>query len=464
MEKGQRLYGWGTMFILVAIVLSGIIWLPDPLRFGEWFWMDSVQILVGLVLPAVPLLWLAGALWGMWRDKAGKGQLLVRLGVAAGSLATSILLWMQAYDAWTIVLAVAGWVLTVIDTGWSESRSLAANRTSPKTALSNRRWPRRTLIKTGITLALLVILLWPTPYLVTFPGMTINMNRYAAVEGGSPKGTIQGVLVMERPAVLMDWVLARLFPHYEFEPRQNLGMSLGEYETMVRIMKADADAISTAIALQKAGLGRGILADGVAIVRILPDSPARDVLAPGDIIVGVNGQPVLSYSALSEAMAGVTPGDPVQLSIRRNDGDPIALAVPTMASADDPKRAVFGIQVEDSFQADITRSVEYRPYIAHIGGPSHGAILALALLDQLTPGGVTHGNRVAGTGTLEPDGTVGPIGGIRQKAYVVERAGADVFFVPEGQEQEARQAAGSLNIVPVRTLDDMLEWLKQHPK
>ena len=452
------------MLILATIVFSGLVWLPDPLRFGEWYWMDSVQILIGLVLPAIPLLWLAGALWGMLRGRTGKGQLLVRLGVAAGSLATSILLWMQAYHAWTIVLAAASWGLTVIDAGWSESRALSANRTSPETVHTNRRWPRKTLAKTGITLALLVFLLWPTPYLVTFPGMTINMNRYAAVEGGSPKGTIQGVLVMERPAFLIDWVLARLFPHYEFKPRQNLGMSLGEYETMVRIMKTDADAISAAIALQKAGLGQGIVAEGAAIVRILPDSPAKDSLAPGDIIVGVNGQPVLSYSALIEAMAGITPGDTVQLSIRRNGGDPITLTVPTMASADDPGRAVFGIQVEDSFQADLTRSVEYRPYIAHIGGPSHGAILALALLDQLTPGGVTHGNRVAGTGTLGPDGTVGPIGGIRQKAYVVERAGADVFFVPEGQEQEARQAAGSLNIVPVRTLDDMLEWLQQHPK
>jgi PDZ domain-containing protein len=85
-------------------------------------------------------------------------------------------------------------------------------------------------------------------------------------------------------------------------------------------------------------------------------------------------------------------------------------------------------------------------------------------MDELTPGGVTYGNRVAGTGTIDANGNVGVIGGIEQKAYAVARAGADVFFVPAEQEADARKGAPNLNIVPVRTLDDMLNWLKAHPK
>ncbi|MBW7455556.1 hypothetical protein K0U00_16145, partial [Paenibacillus sepulcri] len=91
-------------------------------------------------------------------------------------------------------------------------------------------------------------------------------------------------------------------------------------------------------------------------------------------------------------------------------------------------------------------------------------ILALTLINQLTPGGVTYGNRVAGTGTLDAAGAVGPIGGIEQKAYAVDQTDADVFFVPAGQEQDARKGAPDLNIVPVHSLDEILNWLKSHPR
>ena len=108
--------------------------------------------------------------------------------------------------------------------------------------------------------------------------------------------------------------------------------------------------------------------------------------------------------------------------------------------------------------------MDYRSYLVYQGGPSHGAMLALTVMDQLTVGGVTYGNVTAGTGTLDAQGRVGPIGGIEQKAYTVSRAGADVFFVPAGQEKDARKGSASLRIVPVGTLDDMLAWLKAHPK
>jgi PDZ domain-containing protein len=91
-------------------------------------------------------------------------------------------------------------------------------------------------------------------------------------------------------------------------------------------------------------------------------------------------------------------------------------------------------------------------------------MLTLALIDQMTPGGVTYGNHAAGTGTIDSQGQVGAIGGIRQKAFSIERAGFDVFFVPAEQENEARQGSAHLNIVPVKTIDDILVWLKENPK
>jgi PDZ domain-containing protein len=89
-------------------------------------------------------------------------------------------------------------------------------------------------------------------------------------------------------------------------------------------------------------------------------------------------------------------------------------------------------------------------------------MLTLAFIDQLTPGGVTNGHRVAGTGTIEMDGSIGMVGGIPQKAYAVSRTEADVFFVPAEAAEAAAKAAPTLNIVAVSHIDEVLDWLNKH--
>jgi PDZ domain-containing protein len=123
-----------------------------------------------------------------------------------------------------------------------------------------------------------------------------------------------------------------------------------------------------------------------------------------------------------------------------------------------------GVQIVDAVELDLPLEVKFKSHLFHKGGPSHGAMLALTLMNQLIPGGVTRGNHVAGTGTIDIYGNIGSIGGIAQKALLIERAGADVFFVPAAQLEEARKDTKDLNIVPVNTIDDMLQWLQNHPK
>jgi len=96
-----------------------------------------------------------------------------------------------------------------------------------------------------------------------------------------------------------------------------------------------------------------------------------------------------------------------------------------------------------------------------VGGPSAGLAFTLALLDTLTPGSLTGGKKVAATGTINPAGTVGQIGGLRQKTITVERAGADVFLVPIDEVDIAQKAAEGtdLKVIGVRTVDDALQAL-----
>ena len=209
--------------------------------------------------------------------------------------------------------------------------------------------------------------------------------------------------------------------------------------------------------------GRESPSSGVRITAILKDSPASGQIQLGDVIQQVKGQTVTTLEELTERMKTVKPGDQVSLTVLRG-GKQVNVQAKTRPNPDDASRAAFGIQVANEVQYDLPILVNYHDYLLHEGGPSHGAMLALTLIDQLTPCGVTYGNHVAGTGTMEPDGSIGPVGGLEQKAYTISRTNADVFFVPVANESEAKKGAPSLQIVPVRTLDDMMKWLKEHPK
>lgn len=450
METGKR---WTLAGYIVAGVMAAageLIWFGDPIRIGTWYWIDAIELIYGL-LAVVPLLWMAGAIRGLiGQGRASAVHRAMKMAIIAVSVISVIaILWPTRNLVAVGTLLAAGWLLTLIDLAWTDYRS-------------GLRWVRACLIRIGFMLIAAWLLFWPTAYEVTMPGFTLDMNRYAHVEGGTSKGSITGVLVIGRPAFPIDWLYERIFPHITMNKR-DVSQSIGEQLTAAHSQRAGANEIASAVALHKLGMGRGVTSDGVRVLLVTSGSPAEGKLRPGDLVTQIDGRAVTSVAELAEAMKSVTPGQSVTVKLARN-GRELSEVVPTQASEEEPERAVFGIQVEDHAQADVTKQVDFRSYLVYQGGPSHGAALALTLMDQLTESGVTYGNRVAATGTIDGDGAVGLIGGIEQKAYVVERAGADVFFVPLEQEAEARSGSAALNIVPVRTLDDMLKWLREHPK
>ncbi|MBP1964373.1 PDZ domain-containing protein [Paenibacillus aceris] len=448
MALWQKLYYSGMVLTMLLVVTGELIWLPDPLRFGgTMYWIDVIDELI-YVLVLIPLLWMAGSLIHLFSDKQVGMRIRTSAVIAAGLASAIILLTIPKrleYSAGAFILTL---LLVFVDLLFHERK--------------RRKLPIRNISIFAVMACFLLVMFWPTKYLVTYPGLTLNMNRYAHASEGSVHSDISGVLVFERPAFPIDWVYAKLFAKYSFEV-EDLGMTLGEYNQEVRLMKEDANAAGSAVAFQKVGKGKGITSSGVRITAILKDSPAAAHIRLGDVIQQVNGQAVTTVQELTERMKTVKPGDQVSIAVLRG-GQSITLQAATRPNPDDPSRAAFGIQVANELQYDIPQLVTYHDYLLHEGGPSHGAMLALTLIDQLTPCGVTYGNHVAGTGTMEPDGSIGPVGGLEQKAYTISRTNADVFFVPASNEAEARKGAPHLQIVPVQTLDDILKWLKDHSK
>lgn len=181
------------------------------------------------------------------------------------------------------------------------------------------------------------------------------------------------------------------------------------------------------------------------VVDFSEGAPAAQVLEVGDIVLAVDGDEVDTLESLRDRLQEVTPGDDTTITLER-DGDREEIVV-TTTEADG--RTLLGVLIDPDF--DFPFDVEIQ--IDNIGGPSAGTMFALGLIDKLTPGELTGGEHVAGTGTIDGEGVVGPIGGLPQKLVGARRAGAEWFLAPEGNcAQVPGNVPDGLQVVKVATL------------
>ncbi|HEX9375529.1 MAG TPA: S16 family serine protease [Actinomycetota bacterium] len=182
--------------------------------------------------------------------------------------------------------------------------------------------------------------------------------------------------------------------------------------------------------------------------------PADGVLFPGDLIVRVNGRDIPDLRTLDRVLDGL-PGS-ARLAIDVRVGGRINTFHLTRRPCGEDRKPLLGIRDIPNFQYDLSFSS------GDIGGPSAGLMWALGLYDLLTPGDLTGSRTIAGTGTIDGTGTVGVIGGVQNKIVAAQRAGADLFLVPKGNYDGAREVSGDLPLVPVSSFQEALDYLEQH--
>ncbi|HWM34942.1 MAG TPA: S16 family serine protease [Pseudolysinimonas sp.] len=213
---------------------------------------------------------------------------------------------------------------------------------------------------------------------------------------------------------------------------------------------ADSQKEAVAAALTELGIDYTSI---VVVGSTLPGFPAEGVLLAGDRILTVDGDPIDGVTELSAALAARPVGSTYAIGIER-DGEKQVVELTTEASPDKPDMPIIGIQPRASYDFPFDVTVN----LGDVGGPSAGTMLALGVYDKLTPGELTGGERIAGTGTIAADGRVGAIGGIRQKMYGAKSAGADWFLAPESNcDEVAGHVPGGLEVFAMSTLDDALE-------
>jgi len=330
---------------------------------------------------------------------------------------------------------------------------------------------RRTL--TLAVAAFLVVLLsavaalLPVPYVALSPGPVTNTlgsvgkTELIRIEGrmtypDEGRLDITTVSVLGGPTSRLDLVTAlrgwlddtiAIVPEEQVYPP---GQDAEEIEEQSASEMLDSQENATTAALRHLGIP---VTTRLLVGQIDPASLARGKLRTGDELLEVDGEKVVGGAQLRELVTAHEPGDNVRLVVRR-DGGRLSLAVRSREAPDG--RTIIGIDTLDD--ADYPFTVEIS--LKDVGGPSAGTMFALGVVDKLTPGSLTGGKHVAGTGTIDDAGKVGPIGGITQKMVAARAAGATVFLAPARNCAEAlRTKPDGLRLVKATTLSSAVRAL-----
>ncbi|HVS67634.1 MAG TPA: PDZ domain-containing protein [Mycobacteriales bacterium] len=339
----------------------------------------------------------------------------------------------------------------------------------------------------GVAAVLLAVmfsaLFWlPVPYVVLSPGPVtdtlgvVPAGEGANGQGGGPVIQISGVptqptdghlyltTVELRPGScsvhprLIDAIKAWFNSHETVEPQQvqcppGVSSKAVQQQGANDMTQSQIDAVIAAMN----ELGYKSTGNIVVVQAVASGVPAASVIQPGDEVVSADGKRIRQEQQLVNTVRKVTPGDAVTVVISR-DNTRHTYDVVTEKGPDGKAR--LGVTIADRPTWNgISVSIGIDPNV--IGGPSAGTALALGIVDKLTPGGLTGGRTIAGTGTIDKRGKVGPIGGIQQKIAAAVDAGATVFFAPASECSDAVAAApSSLTLVSIKTLDGAVAALK----
>ncbi|WFP15658.1 YlbL family protein [Citricoccus muralis] len=308
-----------------------------------------------------------------------------------------------------------------------------------------------------ITLAAVIL---PTPYIVESPGPTFNTigavgeDEVITIDGtetypaegnldlttvrvqGPPTGATSAM------SVLASWVddSRAVIPSELVYPSGTTSDQVQE-QNSVAMSTSQEWAVAAALENLDIDYRQELFVTGFAA-----ETQAEGVLEPEDQLLAANGEEITGLEGLKNVL-NASEGEPVTLSIER-DGQRQDVEVPVFEGPDDTW--LLGIYLDSSFEFPFEVDI----VLEDIGGPSAGMMFALGTIDLLTPGSMTGGVHVAGTGTIDPDGTVGPIGGIVQKVHGAQAEGAEIFLAPaENCEELTSQVPEGITVYSVEDLD-----------
>ena len=272
-------------------------------------------------------------------------------------------------------------------------------------------------------------------------------------------------VVSQAPITAGEWLAGKVSPALQIVPPEQVTPKNTSPQQQARQnyqMLDTSETTAIAVGLQLAGYSSPLVGKGVQVDTILPGSHANGVLKIGDIIVGLNGSPIQTTTDLINGISAQPASATVHLLVKRA-GAQVSLDIPLMPPTTPTGTPKLGIQIETagfSYNPPFPVSIETNKIS---GGPSAGLIFTLSVYNSLIPQDLTGGRRIAGTGTINLDGSVGPIGGVKQKIFAAEAVGATYFLCPVDNYADAVSVAKSLKVVRIATVQQAIDFLRSLP-
>lgn len=339
-------------------------------------------------------------------------------------------------------------------------------------APASQPWTLRRTVKTVAGVSALVLgltsLTLPSPYLLEAPGPIFNttgeiedepvitmdgadtyetdgsLSLTTVYVNGAPTNTVRV------PDVVAGWFspTTDIMPHELIYPS---GTTADEVEQMNTQAMASSQDLALAAALEELDMEYRQQLDVLDFAPEAEDAGTTEVLEVGDQVIAAGGEEITGLEGMRAAVNDAA-GQPVELTVIR-DGEEVDVEVPTYQEADGEHYVGIMLQGDFDFPVDVDIQLE------NVGGPSAGLMFSLGIVDAMTEESMTGGEQWSGTGTVDPDGTVGPIGGIAQKAVGSLDQGAEHFLVPrdncpelEGRVPEGLQTYGVEDVAEARQI------------
>jgi Lon-like protease len=321
---------------------------------------------------------------------------------------------------------------------------------------------RLLVVGLALLVVVLALLILPSNNYIFLPDPAHAVAPLVTVPGGHDptQGGVYYVDVIVRKATWFERLFpgihngADLYPASEIDPpgvTDQLRRKLDLQDMQL------SQQVAAAVALRAAGKNVVMRPVGVRATFVSQGAPAFGKLEPGDVITAVDGTPTPTLADLRARMSKHQPGDVVTFTVRRGKQTLVERMKTVGIGTGKDRRAIVGISTEQAL--DIHLPLQVRINAGDVGGPSAGFAFALDVMEELGRD-VVHGHKVAATGEILPDGSIGPIGGIKQKTIGARAAHVDAFLVPAGENaREARKYADGLRIIPVDTFPQALRAL-----
>lgn len=317
------------------------------------------------------------------------------------------------------------------------------------------------LIIYGIILLLFTVSL---DYEVYTPGSLSNLKNRIEVENGyESKGSFNLTYVSAKKGTIPFILLSYIIPSWDLVSLDDIRIENEDYDDILTRGKIDLESVNEnaiAVAFETANLDYEITKNELTIYYIFEN--AKTNLKVGDKILEVEGQKVTSTDDLTKIFENRSIGDEITFKIER-DGKTLERKG-TLYQEDDEDRKIIGLYLTNVVKVKTKRNIDFN-YKGNESGASGGLMSTLEIYNRITEKDITKGLKIAGTGTIKLDGTVGEIGGVKYKLAGAAKKKADVFIVPSGNYEEAleiKEKMGyDITLIEAKTFKGVLNDLEK---